>query len=49
VLSDSAPGAGFERVEANLEDVYFAALRRALPESSVAMPAAAATATGGVA
>ena len=49
VLSESAPSAGFERVEANLEDVYFAALRRALPESSVAMPPAAATATGGIA
>ena len=49
VISDGSPGPDFERVEANLEDVYFAALHRALPEANVPMAAEAAAASGGVA
>jgi ABC-2 type transport system ATP-binding protein len=39
VLSDSAPDSDFEPVEANLEDVYFAALRGTLPEAAPAFAA----------
>ena len=49
VIADDDPGSGFERVEANLEDVYFAALRRTVSDSSVRLPHAAVTATEGVA
>jgi hypothetical protein len=40
VVADSSPGAGFERVDGTLEDVYFATLadqrRRPAPLSAMA-------------